>query len=246
MFSTSITAATARRVLSQLRHDRQTVAMIIGLPTVELTLLRFVLDSEPAVFDRWAVPLLGVFPLVTMFLVTSVAMLRERTTGTLERLLTTPIHKLDLLAGYAIAFALAAITQAAITCAIAYGPLGVDSRGSAWLVGLIAVANALLGMALGLFTSAFARTEFQAVQFMPAVVVPQLLLCGLVWPRDQMAGPLEAVSRALPMTYAIDALREVATSQHVSATMWWNLITVAAAALAALMLGAATLRRRTP
>ena len=246
MFSPSITAATARRVLSQLRHDRQTVAMIVALPTAELTLLRFVLDGEPEVFDRWAVPLLGVFPLITMFLVTSVAMLRERTSGTLERLLTTPLHKLDLLAGYAAAFALAAIGQAAITCAVAYGPLGVDSRGSPWLVALIAIANALLGMALGLLTSAFARTEFQAVQFMPAVVVPQLLLCGLVWPRDQMAGLLEAISRFLPMTYAIDALRHVAARAHVGTTMWWNLAVVVATAAGALVLGAATLRRQTP
>lgn len=246
MLSTSMLAATSRRVLDQLRRDHQTVAMIIGLPTLELTLLRFVLDGEPVVFDRWAVPLLGVFPLVTMFLVTSVAMLRERTSGTLERLLTTPVHKLDLLLGYAAAFALAAVIQATITCAIAFGPLGVDARGSAWLVALIAVANALLGMALGLFTSAFARTEFQAVQFMPAVVVPQLLLCGLVWPRDQMAGLLEVISRALPMTYAIDALREVGTSPQPSSTMWWNLLTVVMFAVLALVLGAATLRRRTP
>jgi ABC-2 type transport system permease protein len=136
--------------------------------------------------------------------------------------------------------------QAAVTCAIAYGPLGVDSRGSTWLVGLIAVANGLLGMALGLCTSAFARTEFQATQFMPAVVVPQLLLGGLVWPREQMAGVLEAISRALPMTYAIDALRDVGSNESPSATTWWNLTAVVLAAVVALMLGAATLRRRTP
>jgi ABC-2 type transport system permease protein len=246
MFAPRIALATARRVLSQLRHDRQTVVMILALPAAELTLLRFVLDSEAAVFDRWAVPLLGVFPLITMFLVTSVAMLRERTTGTLERLLTTPMHKLDLLAGYAAAFAIAAITQAVVTTAIAYGPLGVDSRGSVWLVMTIAVANALLGMALGLFTSAFARTEFQAVQFMPAVVVPQLLLCGLIWPRDQMAGILTAISKVLPMTYAIDALREVAANPDPSAAVWHNLTIVALTAVAALMLGAATLRRQSP
>ena len=246
MISARVTAATARRVLTQLRHDPQTIAMILGLPAVELTLLRFVLDGEPTVFDRWAVPLLGVFPLIAMFLVTSVAMLRERTTGTLERLLTTPLHKLDLLAGYAVAFAIAAVAQAAVTTAIAYGPLSVDSRGSPWLVMTIAVANALLGMALGLFTSAFAHTEFQAVQFMPAVVIPQLLLCGLVWPRGEMAGPLEAASRLLPMTYAIDALREVASSPETTAVLWRNLFIVTAFALTALVLGAATLRRRTP
>ena len=126
--SATITLATAHRVLVQLLHDRRTVVLIVALPAIELTLLRFVLDADPAVFDRWAVPLLGVFPLITMFLVTSVAMLRERTSGTLERLLTTPIHKLDLLVGYGLAFALAATAQAVITCGVAYGLLGLDTH----------------------------------------------------------------------------------------------------------------------
>jgi len=244
--SVPITLATTRRVLVQLLHDRRTVVLIVALPAIELTLLRFVLDADPAVFDRWALPLLGVFPLITMFLVTSVAMLRERTSGTLERLLTTPIHKLDLLVGYGLAFALAATTQAVITCGIAYGPLGLDSTGSAWLVVAIAVANAQLGMALGLFTSAFARSEFQATQLMPAVVVPQLLLCGLIWPRDKMTPALEAISNLLPMTYTINALTEV--TRHATATpaLWGNLSIVAVCAIAALLLGALTLRRRTP
>jgi ABC-2 type transport system permease protein len=244
--SPTITLATAHRVLVQLLHDRRTVALVVALPGIELTLLRFVLDADPAVFDRWAVPLLGVFPLITMFLVTSVAMLRERTSGTLERLLTTPIHKLDLLGGYGIAFALAATAQAVITCGVAYGPLGLHTAGSAWLVVAIAVANALLGMALGLFTSAFARSEFQATQLLPAVVVPQLLLCGLIWPRNKMAPALEAISNLLPMTYTINALTEVTRYATATSALWRNLSIVALCAVAALLLGALTLRRRTP
>lgn len=239
--SAHITLATARRVLVQLMHDRRTVLLVLALPAIELTLLRFVLDADPDVFDRWAVPRLGVFPLITMFLVTSVAMLRERTSGTLERLLTTPIHKLDLLVGNGLAFALAATAQALITCGIAYGLLGLDTTGSAWLVVAIAVANALLGMALGLFTSAFARSEFQATQLMPAVVVPQLLLCGLIWPRNKMAPALEAISNLLPMTYTINALTEVTRHATATAALWGNLTVVAFSALAAL-----TLRRTTP
>jgi ABC-2 type transport system permease protein len=244
--STPLTLATARRVLMQLLHDRRTVAMILALPAVELIVLRLVLDADPNVFDRWAVPLLGVFPLITMFLVTSVAMLRERTSGTLERLLTTPIHKLDLLVGYGLAFALASITQAVVTCAVAYGLLGLETTGSAWLVVAIALAVALLGMALGLFTSAFARSEFQATQLLPAVVVPQLLLCGLVWPRHKMAPALEAISDVLPMTYAINALTEVTRHATATAALWRNLSIVAICAIAALLAGALTLRRQTP
>ncbi len=160
-------------------------------------------------FDRVALIMLGIFPFIIMFLVTSIAMLRERTTGTLERLLTTPLAKLDLLFGYGIAFGLAAAIQASVASAIAYWAFGLDTAGPAALVILIAVVNAVLGVALGLLCSAFARTEFQAVQFMPVVAIPQILLCGLFVARDQMAGWLHAVSDALPLTYAVEALQEV-------------------------------------
>ena len=244
--SATITLATARRVLAQLLHDRRTVGARRRPAGDRADPVAVRARRRPRRVRPLGGPLLGVFPLITMFLVTSVAMLRERTGGTLERLLTTPIHKLDLLVGYGLAFALAALVQAVITCGIAYGLLGLESRGSAWLVVTIAVANALLGMALGLFTSAFARSEFQATQLMPAVVVPQLLLCGLIWPRNKMAPALEAISNLLPMTYTINALTEV--TRHATATraLWRNLNIVALTALAALLLGALTLRRRTP
>ena len=185
--SPRVTLATARRVLEQLRSDRRTIALLLLVPCVLMTLLRLVYDGQPAVFDRIGLQLLGIFPFVTMFLVTSVAMLRERTSGTLERLLTTPMAKLDLLLGYALAFGVAALAQAALASALTLGVLGLDVAGPVTLVLLVAVANALLGMALGLFVSAFAQTEFQAVQFMPAVVLPQILLCGLLAPREQMS-----------------------------------------------------------
>jgi ABC-2 type transport system permease protein len=181
-----------------------------------------------------------------MFLVTSIAMLRERTSGTLERLLTTPLGKLDLLFGYGLAVGLAAAVQAAIATAAAYWLLGLDTAGGAGLVVLIAVVNAVLGVALGLLCSAFARTEFQAVQFLPVVVVPQILLCGLFVPRGQMAGWLQGVSDALPLTYAVEALIHVGSSASASATLWRDVVIVAGAAIVALVLAAATLRRRTP
>lgn len=241
--SLTITLATAKRVLTQLSHDHRTVAMLILVPSLLMVLLRFVFD-EDAIFDRIALPLLGVFPLIIMFLVTSVAMLRERTSGTLERLLTTPMHKLDLLLGYGIAFALAAAVQAGVATATAYLFLGLNTDGAAvWVVG-VAVANAVLGMALGLFVSAFARSEFQAVQFMPAIVLPQVLTCGLLIARDQMAGWLEAISDVLPMSYAVEALQEIGRSTEVTGTLVRDLAVVLGAAAVALGLGALTLRRR--
>ena len=147
-----------------------------------------------------------------MFLVTSVATLRERTSGTLERLLTMPIAKLDLLVGYALAFGLVAVVQATAAATLSVTLLGLDVAGPFWLLLVVAVLDALLGMALGLFVSAFAATEFQAVQFMPAFVLPQFLLCGLLVPRDQMPDVLYAVSSLLPLSYAVDAMRDVTTT----------------------------------
>ncbi|MEO3923402.1 ABC transporter permease [Micromonosporaceae bacterium B7E4] len=246
-----ILAVTTGRILRQLRHDRRTVAMLLVVPVVLLTLLYHMFGDQPAppgqpaVFDRVALVMLGVFPFVIMFLVTSIAMLRERTSGTLERLLTTPLGKLDLLFGYGLAFGLAAAVQAGVAAGAAYWLFDLSTAGNAGLVVLIAVVNAVLGVALGLFCSAFAQTEFQAVQFMPVVVIPQILLCGLFVARDEMAGWLQAISDALPLSYAVGALQEVGAHAEPTGTMWRDVAVVAVAVVVALVLAAATLRRRT-
>ncbi|CAL9592183.1 hypothetical protein SUDANB95_05218 [Actinosynnema sp. ALI-1.44] len=239
------TLATTRRILTQLRHDHRTVALMVFVPSVLLVLLRYVFDSEQA-FSRAAPALLGVFPFAIMFIVTSITTLRERLTATLERLMTLPIGKLDLLLGYALAFGLVAVVQVAVAATVSLTWLGLGVEGPVALLVLIAVLDALLGMALGLFASAFARTEFQAVQFMPAIVMPQVLLCGLFVPRDEMATVLGWISDALPLSYAVDALTQVTRSAEVDGTLVRNLLVIAGCALAALLLGAATLRRRTP
>lgn len=245
MISARRTAATAGRVLRQLRADHRTVALLLVVPCVLLILFRYVFDHSPGVFDRVGLPMLGVFPLIAMFLVTVVAMVRERTTGTLERLLTTPLAKLDLLLGYALAFGLVALVQAGLASAVALGLLGLTVRAGVGVVLVVAVANALLGMALGLLLSAFARTEFQAVQFLPAAVLPQFLLCGLLTPRNQMASWLSAVSDVLPMSYSVDALVQAGRSAGITSTLVTDVVVVLGCMLAALALGAATLRRST-
>ena len=243
--SLRVTLATASRVLHQLRRDPRTLALLLFVPPILMTLFRYVLDGQPETFDRVGGPMVGLFPLITMFLVTSIAMLRERTTGTLERLMSMPLAKADLLLGYGAAFALVAAIQATITTFVALAFLGLDVDGPVWLVVLLAIANALLGVALGLFLSAFATTEFQAVQFMPAVILPQLLLCGLIVPRDRMADLLETVSAVLPMTYAIEAL-ERATAGDTDSRLAFDAAVVLGSVAVALGLGATTLRRRTP
>ena len=243
--------ATAGRILRQLRADRRTMAMLLVVPTLLLSLLYFVyhdtpsMPGTPRLFDRVGISMLGILPFIVMFLITAIAIQRERTSGTLERLMTTPLSKLDLLAGYGTAFSAAAAAQAGLACVVSFGLLGLRSAGSAWLVLLIAVVDAVLGVALGLLASAFARTEFQAVQFMPLVVGPQFFLCGLLVPRGQLPNWLEVISDVLPLSYAVGALQQV--SQHPGATgeMWRDLGIVAVFAAVALGLGAATLRRRT-
>lgn len=231
-------------MLRQLRRDPRTVGLLIVVPTVLVVLLHEIFAGT-AVFQRIGGPLLGIFPFISMFLVSSITMLRERVSGTLERLMAMPLARLDLLVGYALAFAVVAATQAAVVSAVALGPLGLDVARPAGVVAL-AIANAVLGMSLGLFVSAFARTEFQAVQFMPAVVFPQLLLCGLLVPREQMAPWLEAVSWLLPLTYAYDALARVTAPMPLGPRFWADVAVVAGVTVLALALGAATLRRRTP
>ncbi|HXH97022.1 MAG TPA: ABC transporter permease [Gaiellaceae bacterium] len=243
--SPRVTGAVALRALSQLRRDPRTIALIVGVPCLLETLLEQLFKGRSPVFQHVGAPLLGMFPFVTMFLVTSITMLRERTSGTLERLMTLPLGKLDLLAGYGIAFALVAVVQATVVSVLTFGLLGLEVEGSRVVVVALAVANAVLGTALGLLASAFAQTEFQAVQFMPAVVLPQILLCGLFVPRGSMAGWLRGVSDAMPLTYAYDALAHTA-SNTLGTRFGVDVAVVCGCILLSLALGAATLRRRTP
>ncbi len=242
--SARITVATAHRVLTQLRRDHRTMALLLAVPVLLLTLLRYMYDGQPQTFNAVGGPLLALFPFTTMFLVTCVAMLRERTSGSLERLLTTPLGRADLLLGYALAFGAVAIVQTLIASTVALTLLGLTLAASPALVVLLAVLDALLGMALGLFLSAFARSEFQAAQFLPAFVLPQLLLCGLFVERSAMAAPLRWLSDAFPLTYAVDGMQRLAASPAVSGTLIRDLLVVAGASVLALGLGAATLRRQ--
>ena len=243
--TTSRLRATTQRVLAQLRRDPRTVALLLVVPLLLLWLLELVFDQQPATFDRIGPALLALFPFVVMFLVTSVSTLRERTSGTLERLLSMPLGKLDLLFGYGLAFGLVAVVQAALASALMIGFLGLDVAGPTWLLVAVAVIDAVLGCALGLFVSAFARTEFQAVQFMPAIVLPQFLLCGLLVPRDEMGAVLEAISAVLPLSYAVDAMQRLTLEPDVSGRLVLDIAIVVGFIALSLGLGAATLRRRT-
>lgn len=241
--SATITFATAQRVANQLRRDRGTLALLLVVPSVLMTIFRFLFAET--VFDRVGGSLLGVFPFVIMFAVTAVTMLRERSAGTLERLLALPMAKLDLLLGYAITFGGLALVQSGVLVTLSVGLLGLDVPSGVGPLMVIAVLDGLLGMALGLFVSVFARTEFQVAQMMPAFVIPQLLLSGVFGPREDMNTLLRWISDVLPLTYAVDAGQRLTLDEGFSGEVVRDLAVLGGAALLALVLGAATLRRQT-
>ena len=242
--SARLTFATSGRVLSQIRHDPRTLALLMLLPCALLWLVSW-LFTGTRVLDQYGPLLLGLFPLIVMFVVTSVATLRERTSGTLERLMAGPIGKGDLIAGYALGFGLLAIAQALVLTGFTVGLLGMTVRGSLWVVVLVAVLDAILGSTLGLAASAIARTEFQAVQLMPLFLFPQLIVCGIFMPRESMPSTLQAISRVLPLTYGIDALQEVVRGA-VFGDVRGDVLVIVGFIVLAVAVGAPTLRRRTP
>ncbi|MCV7235706.1 ABC transporter permease [Mycobacterium branderi] len=245
-------AATTARILRQLAADRRSVAMIVLVPVLVITLMYFMFENAPhrpgtpSPFNNACLILLGLFPLFLMFIITSITMQRERASGTLERILTTPLRRLDLLMAYGSAFSTAAAAQAILACIVSFWFLGFDTAGSPVWVFVIAIVNAVLGVGLGLLCSAFARTEFQAVQFIPLVMVPQLLLAGIIVPRALMATWLQWISNVLPASYALEALQQVGAHPELTWIAVRDIIVVLGFAIAALCLAAATLRRRTP
>lgn len=237
--------ATAGRVLGQLRHDPRSIALMLIAPSLLVGLFAWLFSDQDGVFDQFGGAILALFPFIVMFLITSITTLRERRSGTLERLMTTPLGKADFILGYALAFGLMALLQAVITVSFAVGICGLGVEGALWQLGLVAVVDALLGTALGLLASAFAQTEFQAVQFMPLLVFPQIILGGLFMPRDQMPDVLSAISDWLPLSYAIDTINAV-TAGDEGWDVYGPLLVVVAFGVGALVLASLTLRRRTP
>lgn len=239
------TLAVVRRVLQQLRRDRRTLALVFAVPPLLLWLLDAVYANAPGVFDRAGPLLLGLFPFTLMFVIASVAVLRERTQGTLERLMASPIGRGDLVGGYALAFTLVALVQALITLTVGLWWLDLPNAGSLWLTFVLVAGQSLLGIALGLFLSAFARSEFQAVQFLPVTVLPQILLAGLLVPIERLPRGLEVAARALPLTYAFEALDRIMRRGHglSDGRVALDLGVIGTAAVVLLVLGSMTLRR---
>lgn len=245
MYHVRTTFSTAGRIMRQLSHDPRTIALIFIVPCLLIALLRWLFSNDLTTFNHIAPALLGVFPFIIMFLITSITTLRERSGGTMERLMATPIARLDIVLGYMIAFGLLAIVQALLASGLLLYIFHLTVLGPDWFLIVMALADALLGTALGLLVSAFARTEFQAVQFMPAFIFPQILIGGLFIPLAAMPQVLETIAYFLPLTYAIDALNIVTIHASLTVDAWRDVWVVVGCVVVAILLGALTLQRRT-
>ncbi|MGP6173257.1 ABC transporter permease [Corynebacterium sp. A21] len=241
-----LTAATAARVLAQLRADPRSIALILVAPMLLMVLFYYLYRGDPGrelLFTMIATVMIAIFPLTLMFLVTSVTMQRERSLGTLERLWTTRMHRADLILGYAIAFGIMAILQSFLLVMVMRYGLGIETAAPWWITVCISAATGLTSVALGLFSSAFASSEFQAVQALPVLIIPQILLCGLLVPRAEMPTVLERISDFLPLSYAVDAAL-AASTDGVTAEVVSKTFICLAFAVGFLCIAAATMPRR--
>ncbi|MET9546869.1 ABC transporter permease [Streptomyces sp. NPDC006627] len=242
-FSPTITFATSVRVLQQISRDRGSTALLLVIPCMLMVLLKLMFHDSEQTFERVGPQVFGIFPVIVMYLVASVSTLRERTTGTAERLLTMPVRRLDIVLGYSLAFTFLALLQAVLSTLLSVGPLGLDIKGPAYLLMVIAMLGALLGLALGLLVSAFARNEFQAVQFLPAGVLPQFLVCGLFVPHEDMQGALSGIAKVMPMTYAVQAAGEAADHTGITGLFVRDASLILVCVILVLVASAATLKR---
>ena len=237
------TLAIAERIIRQIVKDRRSAALIIVAPLIVMSLVGFSLIDQKPVLNRVAPGLLGTFVMFFTFLLTGVSFLRERAQGTLERLMTTTVARGDILVGYLLGFLLFATIQAAVILTFTIVALQIEYQGN--IIEIVAVLLLLVVVAvnLGIFVSTFANNEFQVVQFIPIVLLPQIFLSGVVIPTDQMPSVMEAISVVLPLTYAVEGLREIMVMDQSLADVWADLVILAGFGLGLLIAALATLRR---
>lgn len=170
---------------------------------------KYVYGSENTeVFDVFSPILIGFFVLFFVFLISGIGLLNERTTGTLERLMATPIKRWEIVTAYLIGYGVFAVIQTIIIVLYAVNVLDIIMIGSIWNVIIINLFLALVALSLGLLLSSFATSEFQMVQFIPIVAIPQVFFSG-IFPLEGMAHWLQVIAKIMPLYYAGDALKDV-------------------------------------
>jgi ABC-2 type transport system permease protein len=196
----------AGRVIMQLLRDRRTMVLLILVPLVVASIVG-VSMPERQMLDYIAPAVLAVLILFFGFILTGISFLRERSQGTLERLMASPVSKGDVVGGYLLGFLLFAVLQTMILFFYLIYVLDVSFYGALWQIIVFEIIIGILAVCLGIFISVFARNEFQMVQFIPLIILPQIFLCGLLWPVSQMPDYLQWIAKFLPLTYGVDGIR---------------------------------------
>lgn len=233
------TKPVARRLLSALRGDRRTLALVVVVPAF-LTFLLGEVFERPELF---APPLLGVFVFFLTYLLTAVGFLRERTAGTLDRLLVSPISRSGLVVGYVVGFGYLAVIQSLVLLGSGVVFLGVEFEHGVARFLLIEVLGAFTALGIGIVLSLFAQNEFQVLQFVPAVITPQVILGGTFTPVEELPTYLEYAARVMPVTYLIDGMDYVIFDEGTAADFWFAVVVLAVFTVASIALSAVVVRR---
>jgi len=232
------------RIMNQIVRDRRTLALILVVPVVVMTIIWLSFPSELGTLDYVAPALLATLALFFGFLLTGISFLRERSQGTLERLMASPASRLDIVLGYLLGFFVFALLQTLIIVLFTVYALDIRYTGDLWQIFVFQVFILTGAINLGIFISTFARNEFQMVQFIPLIILPQVFLCGLLWPVDQMSDYLQWISRFLPLTYAVSGLRDIMLYGKTLVDVSGDLLVLAAFAVGISVITAFTVRRR--
>ena len=240
MFGNTLTIA--QRVMTQLIRDRRTIALIVIVPLVIASLVG-VSVPDKRMLDYTLPAILAVLVLFFGFLLTGISFLRERSQGTMERLMASPVSKADITAGYLLGFLPFALAQTLIIFFYTAYVFDVNFYGDLWQIIVFQIIIGILAVCLGIFISTFARNEFQMVQFIPLIIVPQIFLCGLLWDVADMPNYLQWLANALPLTYGVEGIRNMMLQGQNLLDIWKDVVVLAAYAIVLMILASLTLRR---
>jgi ABC-2 type transport system permease protein len=238
----SSTFTIALRLMNQLIRDRRTLALIIIVPLVVMSLIGLSFPEE-GVLNLIAPAMLATLALFFSFLLTGISFLRERSQGTMERLMASPVSRLDVVIGYLCGFFLFALTQTLIIVLFTIYVFNINFLGDLWQILVFQIFVITGAVTLGIFTSTFARNEFQMVQFIPLIIVPQIFLSGVLWPVEQMPDYLQWLSTVMPLRYAIDGLNDIMLQGKNLLEVGFELAVLTGFAVVTSVLAAITLRR---
>ncbi len=236
------TLTLASRVMMQIIRDRRTIGLIIMAPLIIATIAGFSISNK-MMLNNAAPGILATLILFFGFLITGISFLRERTQGTLERLMAAPVTRMDIVAGYLLGLLLFALLQTLIMFFYMVYVLDVTYRGDLWQILIFQIIIGIVAVSMGTFFSAFARNEFQMIQFIPIVIVPQVFISGLFIPVKELPVVLEWAAKFMPLTYGVEGIKALMLQGQNLADVGRDIGILAAFAAGFLILASLTLRK---